>query len=93
MPVLSRFYGIVIRMYFYKRNTILRIFLGNSEFQASSTIGVRRYFMFHKIKNISTLPEYRLSVRFAEGCTKVYDMNPLFERISYFTALKDPRLF
>jgi len=31
--------------------------------------------MFHKIKNVSALPEYRLSVQFSEGCTKIYDMN------------------
>ena len=49
--------------------------------------------MFHKIKNISPLPEYRLSVQFAEGCTKIYDMKPLFERIPFFAELKDPHLF
>ena len=49
--------------------------------------------MFHKIKNISALPEYRLSVQFAEGCTKIYDMKPLFERIPVFAELKDPHLF
>ena len=49
--------------------------------------------MFHKIKNVSALPEYRLSVQFAEGCTKIYDMKPLFERIPLFAELKDPCLF
>lgn len=49
--------------------------------------------MFHKIKNVSPLPEYRLSVQFAEGCTKIYDVTPLFKRIPLFAALKDPHLF
>ena len=49
--------------------------------------------MFHKIKNVSALPEYRLSVQFAEGCTKIYDMKPLFERIPLFAELKDSHLF
>lgn len=49
--------------------------------------------MFHKIKTIIPLPEYRLSVQFAEGCTKIYDMKPLFNRISAFAELKDEKLF
>ncbi len=49
--------------------------------------------MFHKIKNISPLPEYRLSVQFAEGCTKIYDVKPLLERIPLFKELKAPLLF
>ena len=49
--------------------------------------------MFHKIKSVSALPEFRLSVRFSEGITKIYDMNPLFERVSVFSELKDPHLF
>lgn len=49
--------------------------------------------MFHKIKSISPLPEYRLSVQFAEGCTKIYDVKPLFERIPPFDELKEPCLF
>lgn len=49
--------------------------------------------MFHKIKSVSALPEFRLSVRFSEGITKIYDMNPLFERVSVFSDLKDPHLF
>lgn len=49
--------------------------------------------MFHKIKSVSALPEFRLSVRFSEGITKIYDMKPLFERVSVFSELKDPHLF
>ncbi len=49
--------------------------------------------MFHKIKNASTLPDFRLSIRFAEGYTKIYDMKPLLERIPAFAELRDPHLF
>ena len=43
--------------------------------------------MFHKIKSVSPLPDYRLSVQFSEGITKIYDMKPLFERIPAFRTL------
>ncbi len=49
--------------------------------------------MFHQIKTVSSLPNYRLSVQFAEGCTKLYDVAPLFEKIPVFARLKDPGLF
>ena len=45
--------------------------------------------MFHKIKNVSALPEYKLSVQFSEGVTKIYDVKPLFEKIPLFADLKD----
>ncbi len=45
--------------------------------------------MFHKVKAVNALPEYRLSVQFAEGVTKIYDLKPLFEKIPAFQALKD----
>ncbi len=44
--------------------------------------------MFHKIKNVSPLPEYKLSVQFAEGVTKIYDVKPLFEKILAFKLLE-----
>ncbi|MBE5773195.1 MAG: DUF2442 domain-containing protein [Clostridiales bacterium] len=40
--------------------------------------------MFHKVKNVSPLPEFRLSVQFCEGVTKLYDLKPLFEKIPAF---------
>ncbi len=40
--------------------------------------------MFHKIKNVSPLQDYKLSVQFAEGETKIYDMKPLFEKLPMF---------
>ena len=45
--------------------------------------------MFHKIKNVSALPEYKLSVQFSEGVTKIYDVKPLFDKIPIFGDLKD----
>ena len=44
--------------------------------------------MFHKIKNVSALPEYKLSVQFAEGVTKIYDVKPLFQKIPVFKSLE-----
>ena len=43
--------------------------------------------MFHKIKSVSPLLDYQLSVQFSEGITKIYDMKPLFERIPVFKML------
>lgn len=45
--------------------------------------------MFHKIKNVSPLPEYKLSVQFAEGVTKIYDVKPLFQKIPAFKLLEN----
>lgn len=45
--------------------------------------------MFHKIKNVSALPDYKLSVQFSEGVTKIYDVKPLFEKLPVFCNLKD----
>ena len=45
--------------------------------------------MFHKIKNVSSLPEYKLSVQFSEGVTKIYDVKPLFDKMPVFAGLKD----
>ena len=47
--------------------------------------------MFHKIKNVAPLPDYRLSVQFSEGVTKIYDIKPLFDRLPIFAALKDDK--
>ncbi len=45
--------------------------------------------MFHKVKSVNALPDYRLSVQFAEGITKIYDLKPLFEKWPVFKELKD----
>ncbi len=49
--------------------------------------------MFHKIKNVSPLPEYKLSVQFAEGVTKIYDVKPLFQKIPIFKLLENNIVF
>ena len=40
--------------------------------------------MFHKLKNVASLPGFRLSVQFCEGVTKVYDLTPLFGKLPAF---------
>ena len=49
--------------------------------------------MFHKIKQVTPMQDYRLSVRFAQGATKIYDVKPLFGRLGGFEALRDVKLF
>lgn len=50
--------------------------------------------MFHKVKSVSALPDFKLSVQFSEGVTKIYDVTPLFDKWSMFAPLKDnPELF
>ncbi len=40
--------------------------------------------MFHKIKNVTALNDYKLNVQFVEGVTKLYDVKPLLDRIPAF---------
>ena len=50
--------------------------------------------MFHKVKTVSALPDYQLSVQFAEGMTKIYDVKPLFKKWEPFKQFKQkPDLF
>lgn len=49
--------------------------------------------MFHKVKDVAALPNLMLSVRFANGTTKLYDVGPLPGRFPAFRALEDPALF
>lgn len=50
--------------------------------------------MFHKVKNVFPIADYRLTVQFCEGVTKVYDVKPLFERIRAFKSFeRDPNAF
>lgn len=49
--------------------------------------------MFHKIKNVTPLQDYRLSIQFAEGITKIYNMIDLIENNKMFFKLKDKELF
>lgn len=45
--------------------------------------------MFHKVKNVNALPDYKLSIQFCEGVTKIYDIKPLFEKLTVFTYFKE----
>jgi len=50
--------------------------------------------MFHKVKAVNPLPNYRLSVQFAEGVTKIYNVKPLFAKWAPFKVLEHtPELF
>lgn len=50
--------------------------------------------MFHKIKSVTPLPDYVLSLQFSEGITKRYDVKTLFNKYPMFLPLKDdPALF
>ena len=33
--------------------------------------------MFHKINNVTALKDYKLSIQFAEGATKIYNLKNL----------------
>ena len=45
--------------------------------------------MFHKVKRVASLPEFRLSIQFCEGVTKLYDVKPLFNKIAEFKYFED----
>ncbi len=49
--------------------------------------------MFHKVKSVAALPDWKLSVQFAEGVTKIYDVEPLLRKWKPFRALSDEELF
>lgn len=50
--------------------------------------------MFHKVKNVFPLPDFKLSVQFCEGVTKIYDIKPLFDSLPVFrNLLENPDLF
>ena len=50
--------------------------------------------MFHKVKSVAPVSDFKLSVQFSEGVTKVYDMKPLFKKLPVFKQLEnDPAEF
>ena len=50
--------------------------------------------MFHKIKAVSPLPNFCLSIQFAEGVTKIYEVEHLFNKWASFKTLQEsPELF
>lgn len=49
--------------------------------------------MFHKVKDVMALPDLKLSVQFANGTTKIYDVGRLIPEFPAFEALRDETLF
>ena len=49
--------------------------------------------MFHKVKSVIAINDYKLIVIFAEGITKIYDVKPLFDKFDIFNELKANQLF
>lgn len=49
--------------------------------------------MFHKIKSVTPLPEYKLLVHFAEGVCRTYDMRPLMDQQPFAHLCEAPGLF
>lgn len=45
--------------------------------------------MFHKVKAVTALSDWKLCVQFAEGVTKIYDIAPLFQKWAPFRAFLD----
>ena len=45
--------------------------------------------MFHKIKDVTPLPNFKLSVQFSEGITKNYDATKLLKSISAFRYFEE----
>lgn len=45
--------------------------------------------MFHKVKDITVLSDYKILVQFCEGVTKQYDIKPLFNKFPAFKVLQD----
>lgn len=43
--------------------------------------------MFHKVNSVSPMPNYKLSVHFWDGTTKVYDVKPLFAKWPVFETI------
>ena len=49
--------------------------------------------MFHRIRNVYPLEDYRLMVQFIDGTTRIYDVKPLFDWKDVFKTLKENELF
>lgn len=45
--------------------------------------------MFHKVNSVRALPNLKLSIQFAEGVTKIYDILPCIKIWPTFTQLKE----
>lgn len=50
--------------------------------------------MFHKLKNVTTLSDFKLLAHFIDGSDKIYDMKQLFDQYPIFKQFeKTPALF
>jgi len=49
--------------------------------------------MFHKVKNVTALPDFKLSIQFSEGVTKIYDVKNLIEKNTMFQNLQNEEVF
>lgn len=49
--------------------------------------------MFHKVKDVTALPNYKISIQFSEGITKIYNVKNLIENNPIFQKLKNENLF
>jgi len=49
--------------------------------------------MFHKVRTVTAIEDYKLIVEFCEGVTKEYDVKPWFNRQPVFTNLQKNNLF
>ncbi len=49
--------------------------------------------MFHKVKDVTALPDFKLSIQFSEGVTKIYNVKDLIEKNSMFQNLQNEELF
>ena len=49
--------------------------------------------MFHHVKNVFPLEDYKLLIQFLNGSTKIYDVKPLFKWKDVFKTLKENDLF
>ena len=43
--------------------------------------------MFHKVKDVQVIPDYKLNVYFTEGQHKIYDLHQLGEKVPEFDRL------
>lgn len=51
-------------------------------------------YALHKVKSVRRLSNYKLSVQFEEGITKVYDVSLLFDKCPAFKRfIEEPELF
>lgn len=49
--------------------------------------------MFHKVKDVTALADYKISIQFSEGITKIYNVKKLIKNNQMFHELKDEKLF